>query len=132
MISKKPTIYIIDGLNFVRSFLFKGISDREEQASRELIFWLEDLTHTELSGSTFRVIFDGTFRDISQRECQNVDAIFTEEITADELILEQATFLNRQGQRVSVITSDRELAQKLREQKIKTINCSKFFSDFSV
>ena len=132
MISKKPTIFIIDGLNFVRSFLFKGISDREEQASRELIFWLEDLTHTELSGSTFRVIFDGTFRDISQRECQNVDAIFTEEITADELILEQATFLNRQGQRVSVITSDRELAQKLREQKIKTINCSKFFSDFSV
>lgn len=132
MISKKPTIFIIDGLNFVRSFLFKGISDREEQASRELIFWLEDLTHTELSGSTFRVIFDGTFRDISQRECQNVDAIFTEEITADELILEQATFLNRQGQRVSVITSDKELAQKLREQKIKTINCSKFFSDFSV
>ena len=132
MISKKPTIFIIDGLNFVRSFLFKGISDREEQASRELIFWLEDLTHTELLGSSFRVIFDGTFRDISQRECQNVDAIFTEEITADELILEQANYLNRQGQRVSVITSDRELAQKLREQKIKTINCSKFFSDFSV
>ena len=132
MISRKPTIFIIDGLNFVRSFLFKGISDKEEQASRELIFWLEDLTHTELIGSTFRVIFDGTFRNISQRNCQNVDAIFTEEITADELILEQATYLNSQGQRVSVITSDRELAQKLREQKIKTINCSKFFSDFSV
>ena len=132
MISKKPTIYIIDGLNFVRSFLFKGISDKEEQASRELILWLEELTHTELIGSTFRVIFDGTFRNISQRNCQNVDAIFTEEITADELILEQASFLQSQGQRVSVITSDRELAQSLREQKIKTINCSKFFSDFSV
>ena len=132
MISKKPTIYIIDGLNFVRSFLFKGISSKEEQASRELAFWLEELTHTELPGSTFRIIFDGTFRDISQRECQNVDAIFTEAITADELILEQATFLHRQGQRVNVITSDRELAQKLREEKIKTISCSKFFSDFSV
>ena len=132
MISKKPTIYIIDGLNFVRSFLFKGISDKEEQASRELILWLEELTHTELIGSTFRVIFDGTFRNISQRNCQNVDAIFTEEITADELILEQASFLHSLGQRVSVITSDRELAQSLREQKIKTINCSKFFSDFSV
>lgn len=132
MISKKPTIYIIDGLNFVRSFLFKGISNKEEQASRELAFWLEDLTHTELPGSTFRIIFDGTFRDISQRQCQNVDAIFTEAITADELILEQATFLHRQGQRVNVITSDRELAQKLREEKIKTISCSKFFSDFSV
>ena len=132
MISKKPTIYIIDGLNFVRSFLFKGISNKEEQASRELAFWLEDLTHTELPGSSFRIIFDGTFRDISQRQCQNVDAIFTEAITADELILEQATFLHRQGQRVNVITSDRELAQKLREEKIKTISCSKFFSDFSV
>lgn len=132
MISKKPTIYIIDGLNFVRSFLFKGISNKEEQASRELAFWLEDLTHTELLGSSFRIIFDGTFRDISQRQCQNVDAIFTEAITADELILEQATFLHRQGQRVNVITSDRELAQKLREEKIKTISCSKFFSDFSV
>ena len=130
MISKKPTIFIIDGLNFVRSFLFKGISDKEEQASRELIFWLEDLTQTELIGSSFRVIFDGSFRNISQRQCQNVDAIFTEEITADELILEQANYLNRQGQRISVITSDRELAQKLRESKIKTINCSKFFSDF--
>jgi len=132
MISKKPTIYIIDGLNFVRSFLFKGISDKEEQASRELAFWLEDLTHTELLGSSFRIIFDGTFRDISQRQCQNVDAIFTEAITADELILEQATFLHRQGQRVNVITSDRELTQRLREEKIKTISCSKFFSDFSV
>ncbi|MBQ4494083.1 MAG: NYN domain-containing protein [Elusimicrobiaceae bacterium] len=130
MISKKPTIFIIDGLNFVRSFLFHGISAKEDSASSELIFWLEDLSQTELIGSTFRVIFDGTFRDISQRQCQNVDAIFTEEITADELILEQATFLNRQGQRVNVITSDRELAQKLREQKIKTISCSKFFSDF--
>ena len=131
MISRKPTIYIIDGLNFVRSFLFKGITDKEEQASRELILWLEDLTHTELAGSTFRVIFDGTFRNISQRECQNVDAIFTEEITADELILEQANFLQRQGQRVNVITSDRELAQRLRELQIKTIGCAKFFSDFS-
>jgi len=132
MISKKPTIFIIDGLNFVRSFLFKGITNKEEQASRELIFWLEDLSQTELIGSTFRVIFDGSFRDISQRQCQNVDAIFTEEITADELIYEQANFLHDNGQRVSVITSDRELAQKLREQKIKTINCSKFFSDFFV
>ena len=117
MISKKPTIFIIDGLNFVRSFLFHGISAKEDSASSELIFWLEDLSQTELIGSTFRVIFDGTFRDISQRQCQNVDAIFTEEITADELILEQATFLNRQGQRVNVITSDRELAQKLRRSK---------------
>ena len=132
MISKKPTIFLVDGLNFVRSFLFKGISDKEEQASRELIFWLEDLTHTELIGSSFRVIFDGTFRNLSQRECQNVDAIFTEEITADDLILEQANFLNRQNQRVNVITSDRELAQKLRERKVKTISCAKFFSDFSV
>ena len=132
MISKKPTIYIIDGLNFVRSFLFKGITDKEEQASRELILWLEDLTHTELPGSTFRVIFDGSFRNISQRACQNVDAIFTEEITADELILEQSNFLNRQGQRVCVITSDRELAQKLRALQIKTFSCAKFFSDFSV
>lgn len=130
MISKKPTIFIIDGLNFVRSFLFKGITNKEEQASRELIFWLEDLSQTELIGSTFRVIFDGSFRDISQRQCQNVDAIFTESITADELIYEQANFLHSQGQRVSVITSDRELTQSLREQKIKTINCSKFFSDF--
>ncbi|MBR4508856.1 MAG: NYN domain-containing protein [Elusimicrobiaceae bacterium] len=130
MISKKPTIFIIDGLNFVRSFLFKGITNKEEQASRELIFWLEDLANTELIGSTFRVIFDGSFRDISQRQCQNVDAIFTESITADELILEQANFLHNNGQRVSVITSDRELTQSLRESKIKTINCSKFFSDF--
>ena len=132
MISKKPAIYIIDGLNFVRSFLFKGISSKEDQASCELAFWLEDLSHTELLGSTFRLIFDGSFRNISQRECQNVDVIFTEAITADELILEQANFLNRQGQRVKVVTSDRELAQKLRSLGIKTISCSKFFSDFSV
>lgn len=132
MISKKPAIYLIDGLNFVRSFLFKGISSKEDQASRELAFWLEDLSQTELLGSTFRLIFDGSFRNISQRECQNVDVIFTEAITADELILEQANFLNRQGQRVKVVTSDRELAQKLRSLEIKTISCSKFFSDFSV
>lgn len=132
MISKKPTIFLVDGLNFVRSFLFKGITDKEDQASSELILWLEDLTHNELIGSTFRVIFDGTFRNLSQRNCQNIDVIFTEAITADELILEQASFLKSQGQRVQVITSDRELAQNLRGEKIKTISCSKFFSDFFV
>ena len=52
--SKKPAVYLIDGLNFVRSYLIRGANLNEEALTAELILWLDDLGRGVLSGSDFR------------------------------------------------------------------------------
>ncbi|MBO7605459.1 MAG: NYN domain-containing protein [Elusimicrobiaceae bacterium] len=129
MISTKPTIYLIDALNFLRSFLQVPKQD-EEKTLRALIDALNDTALTEYKGSTFRLIIDGGFRNIGPTETENVDALFSEEQTADEIILEQALFLKRAARRVCVVTYDRGITNNLREEGIKILSCEKFFDTF--
>lgn len=128
--SKKPAVYIIDGLNFVRSYLIRGANLNEEDLTADLILWLDDLGRGILAGSDFRLILDGSFRNLGQKQAVNVSVRFTEDITADEIICEQATYLHQNNTRVIVVSSDLELTSYLRSQGIKTMHCSKFFNDF--
>lgn len=128
--SKKPAVYIIDGLNFVRSYLTNGANLNEESLTSELILWLDDLGRGRLYGSDFRLILDGSFRNLGQKNASSVYVKFTEDITADEIILEQAEFLHSSNTRVIVVSSDLELTSRLRSYGIKTMGCSKFFNDF--
>lgn len=129
--TRKPAVYIIDGLNFVRSYLNRQGAD-EEALTSELVFWLDDLSRGTLAGSDFRLILDGSFRNLGQRNAQNVYVKFTEDITADEVIFEQALYLHETNNRVIVVSSDLELTSKLRTRGIKTLGCSKFFNDFYI
>ena len=125
--STKPTLYIIDGHNFVRSCLMAG-PENEETVTREFLDWLEEISGTETyRGSFFRVIFDGTYRPVGAISRRALHVSFAESVTADELIFEQAQYLHDNGERVAVVTSDRRLQTDLREEGIKTIFCQKFY-----
>lgn len=128
--SSKPTIYLIDGLNFIRTFLAGNGYVSEDNLTSELISWLDELGSQKLYGSEFRLILDGTFRKVGPTVTPCVHATFTEEMTADEVILEQAQYCKEYGKRTVVVTSDRELAQKVRSIGIKSISCDKFFNTF--
>jgi predicted RNA-binding protein with PIN domain len=128
--SKKPAVYLIDGLNFIRSFLSRSSNYDEETLTAELIDWLDELGQTKLLGSDFRLILDGSYRNVGATKTAYVSAHFTEELSADEIILEQAEYLRSSGQRVIVVSSDLVLNAKIRELGVKTIGCSKFFNDF--
>ena len=129
MISTKPTVYIIDALNFVRSFLQVPIKD-EEKTLRAIIAALNENAFNEFKGSTFRLIIDGGYRNIGPTSPENVDALFSEERTADEIILEQAIYLKNANRRVCVVTYDTDITQNLRKENIKILSCSKFFDTF--
>ena len=128
--SSKPTIYLIDGLNFIRTFLAGNGYASEDNLTAELISWLDELGSQKLYGSEFRLILDGTFREVGPTVTPCVHAVFTEEFTADDLILEQAEYYREYGKRTVVVTSDRELAQKVRSLGVKSISCDKFFNAF--
>ena len=129
MISTKPTIYLIDALNFVRSFLQVPVKD-EEKTLRAMIAALNEKAKEEYTGSTFRLIIDGGFRNIGPTSPDNVDALFAEDLTADEVILEQAIYLKSANKRVCVVTYDRGITQNLRGENIKILSCEKFFDTF--
>lgn len=128
--SKKPAIYVIDGLNFIRSFLSIGRNLDEESLTTEMISWLDDLGRGDLYGSEFRLILDGSYRNVGPTRTQAVSAVFTEGYTADEFIFETADYLHQNNQRVIVVSSDRELSDKIRRLGVKVLSCSKFFSSF--
>ena len=128
--STKPTIYIIDGLNFIRTFLYGNGTVNEENLTAQLISWLDELGSDKLYGSQFRLFLDGSFRNVGPIKTACVNTTFTEEYSADDLIIEQAQFYKNSFKRAVVITSDRELAQKIRDIGLKTLSCSKFFNAF--
>ena len=128
--STKQAIYLIDGLNFIRTFLYGNGSVNEENLTAELISWLDELGSNKLYGSEFRLFLDGSFRNVGPIKTSCVNTTFTEEYSADDLIIEQAEFYKSTLKRAFVVTSDRELAKKIKDIGIKTISCSKFFNAF--
>ena len=129
MISTKPTVYLIDALNFVRSFLQVPVKD-EEKTLRAMIAALNESAFEDFKGSSFRLIIDGGFRNIGPTSPENVDALFAEDRTADEIILEQAIYLKNANRRVCVVTYDKGITQNLRGENIKILSCEKFFDTF--
>ena len=129
MISTKPTIYLIDALNFLRSFLQVPQKD-EEKTLRALIAALNEIAFTEFKGSSFRLIIDGGYRNIGPTSPENVDALFAEDQTADEVILEQAIYLKNSLRRVCVVSYDKGITDILRREGIKILSCEKFFDTF--
>ncbi|MDR1123181.1 MAG: NYN domain-containing protein [Elusimicrobiota bacterium] len=128
--SKKPATYIIDGLNFIRSFLLTAHSADEETLTADLIAWLDELGQNRLNGSDFRLILDGGYRPVGKTRTACVSAQFAEGCTADELIIETAAYLHANNCRVIVVTSDLELGAKIRDLGLKVMHCAKFFNSF--
>lgn len=126
-ISSKPTTYIIDGLNFVRSHLMGHFAD-EDDITADFLSWINDIAAVSpFLESSFRVIFDGSFRGKGPIVNGNIKITYTEEVSADEIILEQAEYLHGREERVCVVTSDISLKQAAEAAGIKTMFCDGFW-----
>ena len=108
-VSTKPTIYLIDGLNLVRSFLYE-FARTEEEVTADFLDFLADISQDEhYAMHQYEVIFDGSFRPVGPLYRGGVHISFSEEDSADQIIYERADYLSQTGQRVIAVTDDRIL-----------------------
>ncbi len=129
-ISTKPTIYLIDGLNLVRSFL-QQFAQSEEETTAEFLDFLEEMSgEPRYSMHTYEVIFDGSYRPVGPLVRGGVHISFSEGLSADEVIYERAGYLAQTNQRVIAVTDDRQLQESLKQQGIKVQFCRKFYTHF--
>jgi predicted RNA-binding protein with PIN domain len=128
--STKPTIYLIDGLNLVRSFLYE-FARSEEEVTADFLDFLEEMSGDErYQMHTYEVIFDGTFRPVGPLYRAGVHISFAEENSADEIIYERANYLAQTNQRVIAVTDDRLLQEDLKRLGVKVQFCRKFYNSF--
>ena len=129
-ISTKPTIYLIDGLNIVRSFLYE-FSRSEEEVTNDFLDFLAEMSQEEhYAMNEYEVIFDGSFRPIGPLYRGGVHISFSEGDSADQIIRKQAAYLCQAGKRVIAVTDDRSLREDLKELGVKTLFCKKFYNSF--
>ncbi len=127
-LTTKPTTYLIDGLNLVRSFLYE-FSRSEEEVTADFLDFLADISQEEpYAMHTYEVIFDGSFRPVGPLYRGGVHISFTEGDSADQIIYERAGYLAQTGQRVIAVTDDRALQEDLKELGVKTQFCRKFYN----
>lgn len=129
-ISTKPTLYLIDGLNLVRSFLMQFGQSEDEITSQFLDFLTQASQDPKYSMNDYHVIFDGGFRPVGPLYRAGVQISFSEECSADQIIYEQAEYQQQAGRRVMVVTSDRSLQDSVKALGVKTIFCKKFYYSF--
>ena len=130
--STKPTIYLIDGPNLIRSFLYE-FTRPEEEVTADFLDFLEDISQTErYCMHTYEVIFDGTFRPLGPLYRGGVHIPFAEEDSADQIICERANFLAQSGQRVIAVTDDRKLQETLKSLGVKSLFCRKFYQSLKI
>ena len=120
--STKPTVYLIDGLNIVRSFLYE-FARTEDEVTADFIDLLADIS----AQPQYDLIFDGSFRPVGPLYRGGVHIEFSESDTADQIIYEKALFLHASGKRVIAVTDDRELQNTLKKEGVKTLFCQKFY-----
>ena len=130
--STKPTIYLIDGLNLVRSFLYEFARSEEEVTNDFLDFLTEISLDPRYSMNTYEVIFDGSFRAVGPLYRGGVHISFTEGDSADQIICERADYLAQTGQRVIAVTDDRQLQDTLKALGVKSLFCRKFYNSLKL
>ena len=127
-VSTKPTVYLIDGLNLVRSFLYQFARPEEEVTADFLDFLSEISLEDRYAMHRYEVIFDGSFRPVGPLYRGGVHISFSEDASADQIIYEQANYLVQSGQRVIAVTDDRLLQDDLKRLGVKTLFCRKFYN----
>ena len=124
----KPTIYLIDGCNLVRSFLYE-FARTEEEVTSDFLDFLEDISQDpRYEMHTYEVIFDGTFRPVGPLYRGGIHISFAEENSADQVIYERANYLAQTNQRVIAVTDDRALQEDLKALGVKVQFCRKFYN----
>lgn len=126
-VTTKPTVYLIDGLNLIRGFLWQ-FARMEEDVTAEFLDFLEAVSCDEkYCMHEYRVVFDGPYRPVGPLRRAGIHVIFSEEASADDYIFQEADYLSQSGARVIAVTSDRDLQARLKEVGVKALFCQKFY-----
>ena len=131
-VTTKPTIYLIDGLNLVRSFLWQFARSEEEVLSDFLDFLEEISADEKYSMHEYRVILDGVYRAVGPLYRGGVHIVFAEEDSADDYILQEANYLRQNDTRVIAVTDDRALQDELKQLGVKALFCRKFYNSLKL
>lgn len=128
-LSGKPSVFCIDGLNFIRSYVLPGSGYKsDDECANALLDWLESVSCTDkFKNAEFRVVFDGGYRNIGSLMRGRVHAQFSDSDSADDVLLEQALYLkDNSPEKVWLVTSDGALVSRAREYGVKTLYCPVF------
>lgn len=128
----KPTIYLIDGLNLVRSFLWQFMRPEEEVLADFLDFLEQASGDEKYAMHEYRVVLDGAYRPVGPLYRGGVHIVFAEEGSADDYILQEADYLHQRGTRVIAVTDDRDLQSALKEMGVKALFCRKFYNSLKL
>ena len=125
-LSTKPTVYLMDGSNFSMRFWEKAGGSSPEELEREFMRWLGEVARTEtLRASCFRVVFDGPYRK-SGAAGPSVTVYYSDSEPADEMLVERGYFMQTEGIRAIIVTSDNGLRERAHAEGVKTMNCETF------
>ena len=131
-VTTKSTLYLIDGLNLVRSFLYE-FAHSEEDVTADFLDFLTDISMDEhYSMHHYEVIFDGSYRPLGPLYRGGVHISFSEEESADQIIYERAAYAAQTGQRVIAVTDDRQLQADLKKLGVKSLFCRKFYNSLKI
>jgi len=121
-LSSKPTVYIIDGSNFVMRFGEKPYNISEN----EFTSWLSIARQTEvLAQAEFRVVFDGPCRRSGPPDA-GIMVYYTDSEPADNYIAETGFFLTKAHRRAVVVSSDNGLLERACNDNVLTLRCESF------
>ncbi|MBI4350945.1 MAG: NYN domain-containing protein [Elusimicrobia bacterium] len=125
-LSTKPTVYLMDGSNFSLRFWEKAGGTSPDELEREFMRWLGELAKTEtLRASCFRVVFDGPYRK-SGAAGPSVTVYYSDSEPADEMLVERGYFMQSEGIRAIIVTSDNGLRERAAAEGVKTMTCEAF------
>jgi hypothetical protein len=125
-LSSKPTVYLIDGSNFSMRFWEKSGGSTSGELENEFIQWLVEISRAEvMRPSCFRVVFDGPFRRIGPAG-PSITIYYSDSEPADDMLVERGYFMQNEGIRAIVVTSDNGLRDRARAEGIKTLTCETF------
>jgi predicted RNA-binding protein with PIN domain len=131
-VTTKSTLYLIDGLNLVRSFLYE-FARSEEDVTADFLDFLTDISMDEhYSMHQYEVIFDGSYRPLGPLYRGGVHISFSEEESADQIIYERAAYAAQTGQRIIAVTDDRQLQADLKKLGVKSLFCRKFYNSLKI
>lgn len=125
-LSSKPTVYLLDGSNFAMRFWEKAGGASRDELEGEFLRWLGEIARTEfLRASCFRVVFDGPYRRATAAG-PSITVYYSDSEPADDMLVERGYFMQNEGIRAIVVTSDNGLRDRAAAEGVKTMTCEAF------
>lgn len=115
----RPQTFCVDATNAVRrAYGYAGAAfrDQEDANSEHLVAVLAEFCVGRGASVDVDVVFDGADRFVGKALPSNLSVRFAREMAADELILDRVRSLRRGGQKVTVVTGDGDLGERICEE----------------